>query len=148
MSEQSQRVYITERLETRMKAFDPTLKIALPNLPFDPPEGEVYGRMHIMGGRSLNAAKSGDDILIRRTGILQVTFLTPAESGTKRALAAVDEIARVFENHRGTDESGVQYNFKTAEIRNADLMGGWYPSIIRVPFSRDEYRAMPSIMTT
>ena len=143
MSEQSQRIYITKRLEARMKAFDPTLKIAIPNLPFDAPENEVYGRMHIMGGRSLNAGKSGEDILIRRTGILQVTFLSPAEKGTKRALDAVDEIARIFENHRGTDATGVQYNFKVAEIRNADLMGGWYPSIIRVPYFRDEYREMP-----
>lgn len=142
MSEESQRVYLSNRLVQRMKAFDPTLKVAVPNLAFDPPEDEVYARMFILGGRSLNAGKSGEDILIRRTGILQVTFVSPAEKGTKQAALAIDEIARAFENFRGRDAAGVDYTFKTAEVRYPDAVGGKHLSIIRLPYFRDEYRAL------
>lgn len=145
MSEESQRVFLSNRLKVRMKAFDPTLKIGLPNLPFNPPTGEVYGRMYLLGGRSLNAGKSGEQALVRRTGILQVSFFSPAEKGTKRACEAVDEIIRSFENFRGRDAAGVDYTFKTAETRHPDMQGGWLPSIVRLPYFRDEYRDLPEV---
>ena len=143
MSEESQRVFISKRLIARMKVFDPDLMIAIPNLPFDQPEGEVFGKMFLLGGRSTNAAKSGEKTLVRRTGILQVTFFSPAEKGTKRACEAVDEIVRVFENYRGRDDAGVEYTFKTAETRNPDTKGGWHMTIVRIPYYRDEYRDLP-----
>lgn len=145
MSEESQRIYISKRLISRMKVFDPDLKIAIPNLPFDQPEGEVFGKMYLLGGRSINAAKSGEDILVRRTGVLQVSFFSPAEKGTKRACEAIDEIIRVFENFRGRDEAGVDYTFKTAETRQPDMKGGWHMSIVRLPYYRDEYRELPAL---
>jgi hypothetical protein len=146
MSEESQRSFISGRLISRMKVFDPTLKIAVPNLAFDPPESEVYGRMYLMGGKSLNVAKSGEASLVRRTAMFQVTFFSPAESGTKRASEAIDEIIRIFENYRGRDPEGVQYTFKAAETRYPDQAGGWHQSLVRIPYFRDEYRALPNII--
>lgn len=145
MSEESQRVFLSGRLVSRMKVFDPTLKIAVPNLPFDPPENEVYARLYLMGGRSLNVGKDGDRTIIRRTAMFQVTFFSPADTGTKRASLAIDEIARIFENYRGWDSEGVPYTFKTSEARYPDLAGGWHQSLVRVPYYRDERRNLPAI---
>lgn len=145
MSEESQRVFLSSRLIARMKAYDPALKMAIPNLPFDPPTSEVYGRMFLLGGKSINAAKSGDDILVRRTGILQVTFYAPSEEGTKEASLAADTVVAAFENFRGRDAAGVEYTFKTAEVRYPDGVSGWYPVIVRLPYFRDEYKALPAI---
>lgn len=145
MSEESQRAFLSGRLISRMKAFDNTLKIAVPNLGFDPPENEVYARMYLMGGRSLNAGKSGELVLVRRTGMLQVSFFSPAESGTKRASLAIDEIVRSFENFRGRDNAGVDYTFKAAETRYPDAVAGWHQSIVRIPYFRDEYRELPPV---
>ncbi len=145
MSQESQRVFISNRLTQRMRAFDPTMKIAIPNLPFDQPEGQVFGKMYLLGGRSVNAGKSGEQVLVRYTGILQVSFFSPNEKGTKRACEAVDEIIRVFENYRGRDAAGVDYTFKTAETRQPEMKGNWHTEIVRIPYFRDEYKDLPAV---
>lgn len=143
MSEESQRVFLSARLLAKMKAYNSTLKIAIPNQPFNVPEGEVYGKMFILGGKSLNSGKSGEEVLVRRTGILQVTFYSPAEEGTKIATMAADAVVKAFENFRGKDAAGVDYTFKAAETRYPDAVNGWTPTIVRIPYHRDEYKALP-----
>ncbi len=145
MSEESQRVYLSNRVAVKMKAFDPTLPIGYPNQKFDPPENAVYARMFLLGGRGLTVAKSGEQIVNRKTGILQVSFFSPAESGTKRACLAMDELVKWFENFRGRDAEGVSYTFKVAETRHPDAAGGWHQSIVRIPYFRDEYQTLTPV---
>ncbi|USM11588.1 tail completion [Citromicrobium phage vB_CbaS-RXM] len=144
MSEESQRKLLVTRVVAKAKVFDPDLKIKLPNLPFDPPTNQVYGKMFILGGRSFNAANAGEKKLVRRTGILQITILSPEEKGTSKGNKAVDMFAKAFENWKGRDDEGIQYTFKTADVRYpTEAMSGWYPHIVRIPYYRDDYTDLP-----
>lgn len=138
MSEESFRKYVTNRVKVKMKAFDPALKIAYPNLEFDAPENETYARVHLLGGKSFNAAKDGDKVRIRRTGIVQITILSPAESGTKKASEIADALQKAFDNHQGRAVDGTVITFKASEVRYPDGMGGWHQTIVRLPYYRDD----------
>lgn len=138
MSEESFRRYVTNRVKNVVKAFDPTFPLAYPNLPFDVPANEVYGRIYMLGGKSFNAAKDGDKLRVRRTGIVQITIFSPAKSGTKRATEMIDAIMKGLENHQGRTSSGSVVTFKAAETRYPDGQGGWHQTILRVPYYRDD----------
>jgi len=144
MSEESFRQYVTNRIKNTVKAYDPTFKMSYPNLAFDVPENEHYGRIYMLGGKSFNAAKDGEKLRVRRTGIVQITIFSPAESGTKRATELIDAIMKGLENHQGRTSSGSVVTFKAAETRYPDGQGGWHQTILRVPYYRDDLQSVSS----
>jgi hypothetical protein len=144
MSEESLRIFLCSRLEAQMTAYDPAIRINYPNQPFPTPIGEVYGQMHILNGRGLNIGKSGEQIIIRKTGVMQVTFYSPEERGTSKATKAIDAIVHAFENYQARDGDGVVVTCKVCMTHFTPPAAGWFQSIVRVPFYRDEYSEINS----
>lgn len=141
MSKQSQRVYIERRMETLFKSAFPDVKIGYENTDFEEPENEVYGLFYIRGGRGVPVAGSnGRKVTVRYPGYVQVTFWSPDQSGCKLATTYSDKVGDIFELHRGRDDDGNVITFKAAETPDSAKVNGWYPTIIKIPFYRDEPR--------
>lgn len=142
MSKQSERAYIEGRMVALFSAAS-DVPIGYPNSNFKEPENTLFGRFTILGGKGVVVGgSSGSRVTTRYPGIVQVTFNSPDETGTVDATACIDIVKRIFELHRGRDTSGDVITFKAAEFPNSGKVAGWYPSIIKIPFYRDEIVAI------
>lgn len=139
MSKESERQYIEGRMEALFKAAHPTVPIDFANSNFKEPENQVYASLRILGGKGVTVGGSnGKKVIDRYPGIVQITFWSPDETGTKQATLLVDTAARIFRHHRGRDIEGNVITFKSPEYPSSGKVNGWYPTIIKIPFYRDE----------
>ena len=140
MSKQSERTYIERRMKTLFGAAYPGVKIGYENANFKPPENQVYGELHILGGRTIVAGGSnGHNVVDRHLGIVQINFFSPNEKGVVLATQYGDKAAEVFRHSKGRDDAGDVITFKSAEFPNGGKIGGFQVTIIKIPFYRDEF---------
>lgn len=140
MSKDSERVYIETRMKTQFGSAKPAIKIGYPNSNFKPPENELYGELHILGGRTIVAGGSnGQQVVDRHTGIVQVTFYSPNESGAAEAGKLADIVAKIFRHSKGRTDAGDVVTFKSAEFPNTGKLAGFHATIVKIPFYRDEF---------
>lgn len=141
MSKESQRVYIEGRMAREFKRLHPNVKVGYANTNFKEPKEEVYATFTILGGKGVVVGGSGgSNVTTRYPGIVQVTFWSPDETGTSAATKLAGDVQDIFEFHRGRDSEGNVITFKAAEEPNGVKINGWYPTILKIPFYRDEMR--------
>lgn len=145
MSEDAQREYLTNRITKELVKTDPDFKCRMPNQAFKIPEREVYGEFFILGGKGFTAAGRGEgQIIDRYPNMIQLTVHSPESAGTKKASQIIDAVKPIFEHHRGRDKAGSNYVFRTSETRHFDPNKGFWTSILRIPFHRDEFKTINS----
>jgi hypothetical protein len=145
MSKNSERIYLERRMKTLFGSVRPNVPIGFQNTNFKEPKGQVYGLFSILGGKGVTVGgSSGKKVVNRYPGIVQVTFFSPDEKGIALATECIDDVARIFELFTGRDGEGNVITFKAAEFPNASKTNGWYPTIIKIPFYRDEHVPLPS----
>jgi len=145
MSEESQRIYLTNRITKELVKTDPTFKCRMPNQSFKIPEREVYGEFFILGGKGFTVGGAGNkQIIDRYPNIIQLTVHSPESVGTTTACKIIDVVKKIFEHHRGRDAAGDTYLFRTSETRHFDPNKGFWTSILRIPFQRDELKTIDS----
>lgn len=139
MSKETERVYLEGRMVSSFKAVAPDTKIGYENTDFKFPENEIYGEFFIVGGRGIVAGGSGGNTLVKRTpGFVQVTFWIPDETGIKTGNILREQVARIFELHRGRTSDGDVITFGVAEYPGASKANGWQPLVVKIGFHRDE----------
>lgn len=135
MSNESQRVFITDK----MAKLNITFPVKLPGLPFEFPINLPYGEFWIMGTKPFPAGGFGKGKIIERTiGVIQLTTWVPEGQGTKAAIVAIDLFGKAFKYKLGTDAEGCRYKFQGCEVIAPTIKSDWTCILARIPFQRDE----------
>ena len=130
---------ILTRFKAQMDSLRPTLKIAWPNMSFNPasdytPASHVgWARVAVLGGESRQASIGDSGRRRWRTpGVFAVQIFAPAERGGNTALAIADDVAGAM---RGVTSSGVL--LQAASIYPVGRDGAFWQVNVNVPFRFD-----------